>query len=107
MLGMSKATGTHRIERKGARSMYVVRGHGFTWSIDDHRKLERDLFWFAKNSDTLRKRYNNRWIAIKGRKVVAASPTFKGLETELRKQNVDKEESLIRRIPPQGMKLTI
>ncbi len=92
---------------KNVKSLEVKRNLGVTWSIIAHKKLERDSIWFSKKSIQLEKKYSNHWIAVKNAKVIAVSPTIKGLETQLKKHNVDREESFIRRIPPHDMKLTV
>lgn len=80
---------------------------GVGWSIKDHKRLERDFSWSVKKSDQLNRKYSNSWIAIRNAKVVAASPSFKGLQIQLKKQNISRDESLIRRIPPEEMKLVL
>ncbi len=92
---------------KGFRSAGLKRNLGVTWSIKEHKRSERDFSWVAKRSTSLSKKYSNRWIAVKNARVVAASPTLKGLDSQLKKHNISKDESLIQRIPPKDMKLVV
>ena len=54
---------------------------------------KENLEWFNKNYDCLREKYDNQWIIVQGKEVVAKGSTYGQITKLLKKE--DKKSALI------------
>ncbi|MBU1203853.1 MAG: hypothetical protein KKG60_02165 [Nanoarchaeota archaeon] len=61
-----------------------------------------DLNWFQENSEELRGKYEEEFVAIKGRSIVAFGPDVEILFRKLKEKRINKNEVLIEFISPKN-----
>jgi len=64
-------------------------------------ELYEDLKWFSENFSRISKKYSNKWIAIKNKKIIAYSENYEELVKKLEEMKC--EDALIRWIEPKNI----
>ncbi|MBW2976640.1 hypothetical protein KY347_04300 [Candidatus Woesearchaeota archaeon] len=57
---------------------------------------QNDLSWYDSNLDSLRNKYNNKFIAFKNKKVLDSDPKLNNLMVKLKEKNVDTSNIFIK-----------
>jgi len=61
-----------------------------------------DLEWFKENSEKIRERYEENFVAIKNKSIIESAPLFSILIGKLEKEGVDSNLVIIKYITPKG-----
>ncbi|MAG02954.1 hypothetical protein CMI42_06455 [Candidatus Pacearchaeota archaeon] len=65
-------------------------------------EAEENLEWFTRNSKNIQEEFGGKAIAIKDKKIVSSADSGIKLLEVLKKQNIDRSDVIIERIPPRG-----
>lgn len=68
-------------------------------------RAKKDLEWVRSNAGSFREEYNNRFIAVKNREILASSQTMESLLEALEKKGIDAGEVLVRYVSRVAMVL--
>jgi len=61
-------------------------------------KAREDLLWMNSEGKSLKEKYNNRFVAISGSRVIGSDPDLETLLEKLRSKEIDPKEVLIKYI---------
>jgi hypothetical protein len=70
-------------------------------AIEKLNETERDYKWFIKNEKELRRKYQNKFVAILNEEVIASSDKVEDLVRELKKKKL--EDVIIEFIEPENV----
>jgi hypothetical protein len=65
------------------------------------RLSKENLEWFKENYNSLKKKYNNQWVAIQKKEVVACGSTYDQITEALKKE--DKQSAVVEFIDSQQL----
>jgi len=69
---------------------------------DEIKRIESDIEWAAKNFERLSRKYEGKYIAVKGEDVIAESDDFEELLRMLKERGVDPRSVYIDSIAPRS-----
>jgi len=75
--------------------------------LSDFEAFSQDLRWLSDNLDALRPKYENKYVLVKDKIVVAASANYDQLLDEAVKHKVDVSKVVIERIIPKNVQLML
>lgn len=70
-------------------------------------KFEESSKWFQSHIDDLRKNYENKFVAIKDKKVIGSSKDIEDIINRLEQKNEKPNEIIIELITPQNLKILL
>ena len=68
-------------------------------------EFEKSSKWLAENFESVRKKFEGKFVALKGNKIIDSSESYPTLKEKLEKENVDLATVLIDFIPPKDLLL--
>ena len=66
-------------------------------------EFEKSSKWLAENFESVRQRFEGKFVALKGEKIIVSSESYLQLKETLEKENIDLATVLIDFIPPKNL----
>lgn len=73
--------------------------------LSDFEAFSQDLRWLSDNLDALRPKYENKYVLVKDKNIIAASANYDQLLDEAMRHKVDVSKAVIERIIPENIQL--
>jgi len=74
---------------------------------DKAKKLMENKQWLDDNNDKLKKKYNNKYVAVENKKVIDSAEDLRCLIERLKKSKKDIDHIIIEPIYPEDLKLLL
>ncbi|OIO22090.1 hypothetical protein AUJ17_01070 [Candidatus Micrarchaeota archaeon CG1_02_47_40] len=75
--------------------------------VSEFEAYTNDLRWLSNNLDSLRPEYENKFVLVKNRQVIAANASYDQLIIEAAKQKIDVSKAVIERILSKNVQLLL